>query len=169
MDKKHLLSSIDAISDWSRRISQLLLIPMVGLTVLEVILRYFFNSPTVWLWPITTMLFGCFVIMTGAYTLSKNEHIRIDIVWGQFSPRGKAIANIFTSILFFSYAITLLIYGWDFAFSSIRALEMDLGGIVAVPLWPTKTILLIAIVILLLQGVANLFRDLSSIFFRRGK
>ena len=163
---KNLLAFIDAITDWSRKISQLFLIPMIGLTVLEVILRYFFNAPTVWLWPITTMFFGGFIILTGGYTLYKNEHIRIDIIWGRFSSRGKAIANVISSLLFFLYTVALVKYGWSFAYSSIKMLEKDLGGVVPVPLWPTKTVLLIAIVILLLQGVAKLFRDLKNIFIR---
>ena len=160
---KLLLNIIDTITEWSGKISQFFLLPIIGLTIIEVILRYFFNAPTVWLWPITTLFFGGFIILTGAYTLLNEEHIRIDIVWGHFNIRKKAIANVVSSFLFFLYTLALIKFGWNFAYDSAIMLERDLGGVVPVPLWPSKVVFYIAVVLMFCQGAANLIRDLSMV------
>ena len=66
---------------------------------LEVVLRYFFNRPTIWVVELSeySMLFLAF--LTAAWLLKEEGHVRIDVVLAQLEPKTQALFNIITSIL----------------------------------------------------------------------
>ena len=62
----------------------------------EVIARFVFNSPTNWVHESMFLMYGMQYMLAGAYAYREDQHVRVDVIYAQFSPRGKAIADIIT-------------------------------------------------------------------------
>ncbi len=138
------------------------LILIMILATFEVIMRYFFSSPTTWAWEINSQLMCFMGAMAGGYTLLKKSHVSVDIIAARFSPKIRAGMDIITSIFFFFFTGCLIWYG---AKEAIRAYMVNQCMIsqFASPLWPIKTVIVIGGVLIFLQGVAKLIRDIRTI------
>ena len=140
---KRLLKIIDSISDWSGRLFAYLLWPGVAVLVYEVIARYVFNAPTI----------------CGAYISLNRSHITMDIIYERFSPRKKAILDIISFIFFFAFCGVLLWYGSRYAWSSLIRLEPCSTPFRA-PLYPIKLMIPLGALLIILQELANLCRNI---------
>jgi TRAP-type mannitol/chloroaromatic compound transport system permease small subunit len=134
---------------------------VVGLTLLiswEVFSRYALNRPHAWVLDIQIMLYGTLFMAAGAYTLSKNGHVRGDVLYGFFRPRTQATIDLTLYILFFLPGIVALSWaGWTFAQESLAIRETTFNAD-AVPLYPFKFVIPVAGAVLLLQGVVEIVR-----------
>jgi len=135
---------------------------VVGLTLLigyEVFSRYVLNSPHAWAFDAMIMMYGTMFMMAGAYTLSKNGHVRGDILYGFLKPRTQAIFDLILYVVFFIPGVIALAYaGYGFAADSWKILEHSSITADGPPLYPFKTIIPLAGVILLFQGAVEIFR-----------
>ena len=135
---------------------------VVGLTALigyEVFSRYVLNSPHAWAFDAMIMMYGTMFMMAGAYTLSKNGHVRGDILYGFLKPRTQAIFDLILYVIFFIPGVIALAYaGYGYAADSWRILEHSSITADGPPLYPFKTIIPLAGVILLFQGIVEIFR-----------
>ncbi|MGD8564298.1 MAG: TRAP transporter small permease subunit, partial [Desulfarculaceae bacterium] len=98
-----LVTRIDALNDWLGRWVSFCVIPIAALVLFEVVLRYVFNSPTVWANELTQMLFGAYVILSGAYIMRWGGHVNVDILYSRLSDKTRAVMDIATSFLFFLF------------------------------------------------------------------
>lgn len=134
---------------------------VVGLTLLiswEVFSRYALNRPHAWVLDIQIMLYGTLFMAAGAYTLSKNGHVRGDVLYGFFRPRTQATIDLTLYILFFLPGIVALSWaGWTFAQESLAIRETTFNAD-AVPLYPFKFVIPVAGAVLLLQGLVEIVR-----------
>src|SRR3569623_1437255 len=73
----------------------------------EVMARYIFNSPTNWVHESMFLMFGMQYMLCGAYAYKEDQHVRVDVVYAHLSRRGKAIADIVSSVFFFIFTITM--------------------------------------------------------------
>jgi TRAP-type mannitol/chloroaromatic compound transport system permease small subunit len=126
----------------------------------EVIARYVFNSPTNWAHEGMFLMFGMQYLLAGGYVLREGAHVRVDVIYNYFSNRGKAIVDLFTSIFFFIFVITLLVTGWTFFLDSYKVSEVSFTEW-AISYWPIKFALPLGAVLLFLQGIAQLIKDIS--------
>ena len=78
---------INAVTEKISKPASFLVFIMMAITATEVIARYVFNHPTAWAWPLNRQIFGLFILVAGAFTMSKNEHIRIEILYDHFPPK----------------------------------------------------------------------------------
>ena len=133
-----------------------------GLTALigfEVFSRYVLNSPHPWAFDAQIMMYGTMFMMAGAYTLAKNGHVRGDILYGFLKPRTQAIFDLILYIVFFIPGVIALAYaGYGYAADSWRILEHSSITADGPPLYPFKTIIPIAGVVLLMQGIVEILR-----------
>jgi TRAP-type mannitol/chloroaromatic compound transport system permease small subunit len=81
--------AIHDVNDWVGRMVSLLVIPLAGLLLMETVMRYVFNSPTLWAGELTQMLFGAFAVLAGGYVLRWEGHVTVDIVYSRLPPRVK--------------------------------------------------------------------------------
>jgi TRAP-type mannitol/chloroaromatic compound transport system permease small subunit len=125
----------------------------------EVIARYVFNSPTNWVHESMFLMFGMQYMLCGAYAYKEDQHVRVDVVYSHFSARGKAIADIVTSVFFFIFAITLLWTGWRFAADAIGNSETSFTEW-GIQYWPVKLAIPIGAALIVLQGVCKLIKDI---------
>ena len=125
------------------------------------IIRYSLNmSSNAWL-EIQWYLFAAMFMLASAYTLKRNEHVRIDVVVGRFSRRTQAIIDIL-GFLFFLLPVSLLIlyFAVPYAMESIRNQEVssNAGGLI---LWPAKLLIPVGFVMMILQGFSELIKRLG--------
>jgi len=162
-----MLSIIDSISEWSGRVVCFLIPCTVVVMVYEVVARYGFNAPTEWAYESTIFLFGACMIIGGAYTHRYGAHVNVDIVYGRLSSRGKAILDLFTTMLFFLFVGILLWRGWEFGLTSVRNLEHT-DTLWSPPIYFFKMTLPIGAGLLFLQGLAKFIRNLTTAVTGRG-
>ena len=138
----------------------------VLLTVLiswEVFSRYVLNRPHAWMLDVQIMLYGTLFMTAGAYTLSKNGHVRGDVLYGFFRPRTQATLDLILYFLFFLPGVIALTWaGWNFFNDSLAIREQTFSA-EALPLYPFKFIIPLSGGILLLQGVVEIIRCVMCI------
>jgi TRAP-type mannitol/chloroaromatic compound transport system permease small subunit len=95
--------------------------------------------------------------------------VRVDVFYVKFSTRGKAIADIITSVFFFIFVLTLLFTGWRFAMDSFNPGNTGEVSFTewGVQYWPVKLMMPIGATLLLLQGISKLIKDV--IILTRGR
>jgi len=157
-----VLRAIDDLNDWLGRILSYGIIVMFVLVLSEVIRRYFFNSPTVWGNELTQLTFGVYVVLSGPYVLRWGDHVNVDLFYSRFSPKGKAILDIITFPIFLLFAGMLLVYGGSFAIESMMRFEHSESAWNPA-IWPFKLSIPIAAILLILQGIAKLTRDIITV------
>ncbi|WP_046864453.1 TRAP transporter small permease subunit [Microvirga massiliensis] len=128
----------------------------------EVVARYVFNSPTNWVHESMFLMFGMQYMIAGAYAYRDETHVRVDILYSQLSPRGRAICDVITSVFFFIFVGTMMVTGWTFAHDAIAVRESSFTEW-GVQYWPVKLAIPIGAALLLLQGFARLTRDIAIV------
>ena len=157
-----IFRGIDKLNEWVGKILSFGVLFMFIMVLVEVIRRYFFNSPTVWGNELTQMIFGVYVVLCGGYILSFGGHVNVDILYSRFSIRGKAIADIITFFLFLGFCSMLLIYGSSLAWESLSTFEHSESAWNP-PIYPVKLMIPLGAFLLLLQGIVKLIRDISAL------
>ncbi|HWP18949.1 MAG TPA: TRAP transporter small permease subunit [Burkholderiaceae bacterium] len=152
------LLAVDRLSTWIGKAcawSVLLLTLMVSW---EVFSRYVLNRPHGWMLDAQIMLYGLLFMGAGAYTLSKNGHVRGDVLYGFFRPRTQAAIDLVLYILFFLPGVFAMTWaGWTFAQESLAIRETTFNA-EPLPLYPFKFVIPVAGAVLLLQGVVEIVR-----------
>ncbi len=124
----------------------------------EVMARFLFNSPTNWVHESMFLMFGMQYMLSGAYAYREDQHVRVDVLYSRFSPRGKAIADIVTSVFFFIFTLTMLYTGGRFALDAINNAETSFTEW-GIQYWPVKLTIPIGAALIVLQGISKLIRD----------
>jgi TRAP-type mannitol/chloroaromatic compound transport system permease small subunit len=151
--------TVDRISTFVGQCFAWLICGLTALIGFEVFSRYVLNNPHPWAFDAQIMMYGTMFMMAGAYTLSKNGHVRGDILYGFLQPRTQAIFDLVLYIVFFIPGVFALAYaGYGYAADSWRILEHSSITADGPPLYPFKTIIPLAGVFLFLQGLVEIFR-----------
>ncbi|MBT8137412.1 MAG: TRAP transporter small permease subunit [Gammaproteobacteria bacterium] len=135
---------------------------MVLLTFVVVILRYFFDFGRIWMQELVTWSHAAIFLLGAAYTLSRDEHVRVDVFYRRVGPQKRAWINIAgTLFMLFPVCGVLLVTGLRYAQASWQMAESspETGGL-AYPMVPlAKTLLVAMIVLLMLQGAVIILRS----------
>ncbi|SDH55412.1 TRAP-type mannitol/chloroaromatic compound transport system, small permease component [Bradyrhizobium sp. Rc2d] len=132
----------------------------------EVIARFAFNSPTNWVHESMFLMYGMQYMLAGAYAYREDQHVRVDVIYTRFSPRGKAVADIVTSVFFFIFVGVLFWTSWRFAADAINNDEHSFTEW-GVQYWSVKLLMPIGAGLLFLQGISKLMKDIA--FLARGR
>ena len=156
---QNLFLTVDKVSTFIGHCFSWLVVGLTALIGFEVFSRYVLNSPHPWAFDAQIMMYGTMFMMAGAYTLAKNGHVRGDILYGFLKPRTQAIFDLILYIVFFIPGVIALAYaGYGYAADSWRILEHSSITADGPPLYPFKTIIPIAGVVLLMQGIVEILR-----------
>ena len=156
------IRAVNRANEWIGDKLAYLLFGFFLLILLQVILRYVFNAPTVWAGELSQMLFGAYATLSGGYILRVGGHVNVDIIYSRLSPRARAAIDIVTSLLFFLFCGMLLIYGGSMAWDSISSLETS-GSAWDPPIYPFRCMIPLAAFLLLIQGLAKLITDICTV------
>lgn len=165
---KSVLGLVDSISSKVGKLASFFLLLLMATVLYEVLARYAFGAPTIWSFKLTTFLYGGACILGGAWVLHRNRHVSIDILSLRLSPKAGAIVNLVAySLLFFPFIGIIVWKGIEQAVWSWSMWECEYETPWQAPLYPIKTVIPIAVFLLLLQGIAKWTRELF--FVIKGK
>jgi len=154
-----LLLTVDKISTFVGQMFAWLIVALTLLISWEVFSRYVIQRPHAWAFDVMIMLYGTLFMMAGAYTLSKNGHVRGDVLYGFFPPRLQAGLDLILYIVFFVPGVIALVWaGYGYAGESWAINEHSNITADGPPIYPFKTVIPIAGAVLLLQGVVEIIR-----------
>ena len=157
---RSLVHSIDAFTERTGKLLAWFALAMALLTAVVVILRYGFNIGSIATQEAIIYLHGSLFMLGAAYTLKHGGHVRVDIFYQHFGPRGQAWVNSLGGIIFL-LPLCVFIFGmsWNYVAESwaIREISAEPGGIPAVFL--LKTLLPLMAVNLFCQGLAEVLRS----------
>jgi TRAP-type mannitol/chloroaromatic compound transport system permease small subunit len=161
---QNLLLFIDKVSTWVGQFFSWLILFLTLMISWEVFSRYVLSDPHSWAFDVMSMMYGSLFMMAGAYTLSKNGHVRGDVLYGFFPPRLQAWFDLVLYFLFFIPGVFALAYaGYGFAAESWAINEHSNVTANGPPVYPFKTILPIAGAFLLAQGLVEIVRCIVCI------
>ena len=123
------------------------------------------RAPTTWAFDFSYITYGAMFLMAGAYTLSRDGHVRADVLYrllaaahaGDDGPRRS------TSSSFCRPSAALIYSGWNYAAFSVRFREVSIFSPAGVPVFPLKALIPVTGVLLLLQGIAEIIRCILCI------
>lgn len=166
---ERVLRFIDNLSELQGKVFSFLIFVATLQICYELTRRYAFNAPTSWGLELTEYLCAVTYIMGGAYAHRFDAHIRVDILYMHWSPRTKALVDIFVTNVFFFFFVGVLV--WQSSIWTLEALERHAtsGTVWDPPVWPMRLSLFLGAVFLALQGIAKLIRDIYTAFGKRAE
>ena len=136
------------------RAASWLCLVMVLVAGVVVTLRYFFGVGWIWLQETVTWMHAAVFLLAAAYTLSSDEHVRVDVLYRKMTPRKQAIVDtVGVLVLLLPTCGWILWSAWDYVIASWRVGEASLetGGLPG--LFLLKSLIVVAPVLLAVEGV----------------
>ena len=158
-----LLLRVDRLSTWLGQLFAWLIVALTLMISWEVFSRYALNEPHDWALNLQIMMYGTLFRMAGAYTLSKNGHVRGDVLYGFFEPRTQATLDLILYFVFFLPGVVAMTWaGWTYAQESLAIREKTFSA-TPLPMYPFKFVIPLAGGMLLLQGLVEIVRCIACI------
>ena len=157
-----LARSITSLNSLTGKCVALLIFPMFGLLLADVVMRYFVGSAAIWTAEFAQLVFAVYAVMAGGYLLVERAHVNVDIIYGRFKRAKKAMVDLSTSFLFYIFAIVLIYQGVDMAWDSSAKMETS-ASLWDPYIWPVKILIPVAGILLLLQGLVRTASDIRTV------
>ncbi|MCB1429348.1 MAG: TRAP transporter small permease subunit [Nitratireductor sp.] len=154
---------IDRITSFiGRWVSWLVLAAVLVSAGNALVRKIFDNSSNAWL-ELQWYLYGAVFMLAAAYTLQRNEHVRIDILSGKFSKRTRDWIDLFCHVTFLVPWCVLIIYlaiPWVLSSMKTQEVSVNAGGLI---LWPAKLMILLGFILLLAQAISEIIKRAAVI------
>jgi TRAP-type mannitol/chloroaromatic compound transport system permease small subunit len=151
--------AIDKVSNWCGRISSYLILTLMGVMVVEVVMRYLFKKPTFFAYDMSWMLFGAYIALGAGYSHLHKAHVRIDYFYVKIpQPKRSIFELILNGVFFFPLFTVLIIYLADNVIYSWTSGERASASIWRPPVYPFKTFILLGFVVLYFQAVSEVIK-----------
>lgn len=156
------VATVDRWVDRTGRLASWLTLAIVVLMAVNVLLRYAFSIGSVWAQELEWHLLAPMVLAGMTYALNKGEHVRVDVLYARFTPRGKAAVDVFSALLAVAIAVLVIRYSIPYVMQSysIGEISSDPGGLTH--RWVLKALIPLGFALFGLQsaaqGVAALLR-----------
>ncbi len=154
-----LARAITRLNRWIGATVAWLILLIFALLIVDVAMRYAVGRPSIWTSELAQLVFGFYAVIGGGYLLAERAHVNVDIFYGGFSRKRKALVDVLTSVLFFMFVVVLIYQGSSMAFESAGKLETS-QSIWNPQVWPVKVAVPLAGVLILLQGLVRLLSDI---------
>ncbi|MCQ4323028.1 TRAP transporter small permease subunit [Stutzerimonas stutzeri] len=155
------------LTDWLNeivgRVFSWAVVLIMLITVYDVAVRYIFGLPTLWAFDVVKQLYAVEFMILAGFGLLHNQHVAVDVFTAKLDRRKQAMLEVVSYCVFFLPFMVMLIWqSYQFAARSWATKETT-WGVIAMPVYPIKTVMVIAAVLLLLQGIAKIIREVSVI------
>jgi TRAP-type mannitol/chloroaromatic compound transport system permease small subunit len=162
---KAYVDGITATSIVVGKLAMYLVFGMLGILFFETVSRTVFNHPWIWTVEMAQFVMAAYYTLGGAYTLIIDGHVRMDLAYAKWSPKNKALADVLTFTIIMLYLVTLVLGGIISLEYSIQYKQKSYSSW-APPVTPIKIIMLFGMLLMILQVIAEFFKDLAKV---RGK
>jgi len=157
------LSAVDGLNELVGRIFSWAVVLIMLITVYDVTMRNLVGQPTIWAFDVSNQLYAVHFLMLAGFGLLHHVHVSVDVIWARWQPRTQAIVDLVSYVVFFlPFMIMLTWQSYLFAARSWASRETS-WGVMAMPLYPLKSMMVIASILLLLQGLATIIRRIRAI------
>jgi TRAP-type mannitol/chloroaromatic compound transport system permease small subunit len=156
------VSAVDALTELVARVVAPAVLVATAVIVFEVVSRYVFNAPTIWAMELTTYLCMACYFLGASYALMRDSHIKIDLLYVKWSPRTRAIADCVMAPIFFGSVGIITWVSAEWTVQAVRA-GVTTGSSWDTVVWPVRALIPLGGILLLLQGLAKLVRDIEVI------
>lgn len=161
------MTTIDRITDWFGWVAAIAVVASCAISSGNAFVRYLFGvSSNGWL-EIQWYLFAACVMLGAAHVMRRNEHVRVDVIFGQMSIRGKAWVDLFGLVFFVLPVMALMIwFAWPLFTAMVASGERssNSGGLIR---WPAMMMLPLGFFLLILQSFAEIGRRLAVLANRQ--
>ena len=134
---------------------------MMGILLFSSTSRTFFGISHIWTVEMAQFVMTAYYLLGGGYSMQLDSHVRMDLLYSQWSPRGQALADALTSGFLIFFLIVLLVGGISSTEYAITYGQKNYSSW-APPLAPIKIIMTIGIALMLLQVIAVFFKDVAK-------
>ncbi|MCE8004529.1 TRAP transporter small permease subunit [Billgrantia ethanolica] len=158
-----IAKAIDTLNEVFGRVIAPLIAVITLVVLYDIALRLFTGRPSDWAFDITKMLFGAHFMLMAAYGLRHHAHVEVDVLKRLLARRKQALLEILGYLIFFVpfiYMLTTL--GWSFFLRSWSRGETTYG-MVSIPVYPIKGVIVVAAVLILLQAIAIVIRAIQQL------
>lgn len=141
---------------------------MYGIFVLMAILMWstlskqIFVVPAFWTLEVAQFVLVGYYLLGGAYSIQLRANVRMDLFYGNWSDRRKSLIDSITVLLLIFYLGVLLYGGIDSTLYSLEYKERS-PSLWRPVMWPIKTIMCTGILLMLLQSVSELIKDIAKL------
>tara|TARA_B100000614_G_scaffold192288_1_gene173387 strand:+ start:154 stop:663 length:510 start_codon:yes stop_codon:yes gene_type:complete len=151
---------VDGFNRVVGRIAMWLVFVMMGILLWSSVSKTMFN-PSLWTLEMAQFVMTAYYILGGAYSLQLDSHVRMDLIYGRWTPRQKAAVDAVTVIMLFTYLIFLLIGGVSSTEYALKYGETSYSS------WspymaPIKIVMVAGIFLMFLQTTSIFFKDLAK-------
>ena len=150
---------VDAVNRVVGRFAMYMIFAMMGMLLYSSIAKAFFIPP-IWSLELAQFAMAAYYLLGGGYSMQLDAHVRMDLAYGRWSPRGKGFTDSLTSFCLIFYLVILLYGGFSSTEYALRYGEESYSSW-APFMAPIKIIMTFGIVLMLLQAIATFFRDLA--------
>ena len=129
---------------------------LMGGTVYEVVMAYAFNAPTLWNFDFSLQMYGAILMMSGAYCLATEAHVRGDVIYRLFKPKTQGYIDlVLYFIFFFPGVLALAFYGYEYAALAWKIKETSWNSPAQIQIYMAKSMIPAAGVLLTIQGIGE--------------
>lgn len=139
-----------------------LVFAMMGILLFSSISRTVFNVPHIWAIEMAQFTMAAYYLLGGGFSMMIGSHVRMDVLYGRWSPKRRAVTDAITVFCLIFYLVVLLIGGLSSTAYSIQYNQHNYSSW-GPPVAPIKIIMVIGIVMMLLQSIATFFKDLAKV------
>lgn len=155
--------AIDALNEAFGRLIAPLIAIITLIVLFDIVSRFVFGRPSDWAFDITKMLFGAHFMLMAAYGLRHHVHVEVDVLKRLLSRKKQALLELVGYVVFFVPFIWMLLkYGWLF-FDRAFSRGETTYGMMSIPVYPIKGVIVLAAVLLLLQAIAIVLRAIMQL------
>lgn len=155
--------------DWINRkvgiFAMYLIFPMGAILLYSTVMRVIFGYPVNWIMEMSQFMLSAYYLLGGAYSMQMNAHVRMDLFYGMMRPKTRAFTDSITILFVIFYLIVLFWGGLSSTQYSITYNQKNYTAWAPL-LWPVKTVMTLGIFMMLLQTIAQFFKDVAE---ARGK
>ncbi|MDR5873698.1 TRAP transporter small permease subunit [Halomonas sp. CUBES01] len=158
-----IANAIDTLNEYFGRIIAPLIAVITLIVLYDIAMRFFLGRPSDWAFDVTKMLFGAHFMLMAAYALRHHAHVEVDVLKRLLTRKRQAVLEIIGYGVFFVPFIWLMLtYGWLFFERSISRGETTYG-MVSIPVYPVKGVIVVAAALILLQAIAIVLRAIMQL------
>ncbi len=158
-----LIKGIDFLVEKQGQLTSFLIVPLLFIVLYEVAMRYAFNAPTVWGFEATAFAYGMHYMLGLSFMESAQGHVRVDIVTSRFPVKVQAVVMIIGYLIIFLPVFGLMTWG-AIKFAHTAVVTNELNSTSWAPrIWPYKIVMALSFLLLLIQGLATMLKNVKSL------
>ena len=158
-----IIKGIDFLVEKQGQLTSFLIVPLLFIVLYEVLMRYAFNAPTVWGFEATAFAYGMHYMLGLSFMEHAEGHVRVDIITSRFPKKVQAIIMIAGYMLIFMPVFVLMTWG-AIEFAHTATVTNELNSTSWAPrIWPYKILMALSFLLLVVQGLSTILKNLQNL------